>query len=221
MRNFLQEKAWQFILDEGINSLPIFPSKIIKRHGWILHTYEEFAAITARTMSDVIHKFDNEGFVFYSERKLNFVICYNNTFPPPVIRWTLMHEISHIILNHISPSISALSRVRTEERTLFEQEAQGFARRVLCPSIILHDCAAISPERIMSLCGVSHEAAVYRSAYMHKLEQRGKFRAHPLERMVETQFEDFLECVIKNNFINGKFSQIVIFCIFERTYFCG
>lgn len=201
MRNFLQETAWQFILDEGISALPVYPSRIIKKHCWGLLTYTEYAARVHQSVPEVIRKYDQEAFVFWSNREQSFIICYNDSFPPDVIRWTLMHEIGHIILGHVTPAVPALSRVRSEERTLFETEAQGFARRVLCPSIILHDCGAIEPEQIMQLCGVSHEASTYRSAYMKILEARGKFRIHPLERMVEAQFKDFLDSAIKNNFI--------------------
>lgn len=192
MRDFLQEMAWRFILDECIDSLPVYPTRIINRHGWKLYTYPEFANKVHKSVSALIEEFDKEGFVFWSNSEQNFVICYNPDFPPDVIRWTLMHEIGHIVLNHVTVSVPALSRVRTEQRSLFEVEAQGFARRVLCPSIVLHACRALEPAQIMRLCGISREAAGYRSEYIKALEVRNKFRAHPLEREVEQQFRLFI-----------------------------
>ena len=45
----------------------------------------------------------------------------------------------------------------------------------------------------MRLCGISREAADYRSEYIKKLECRGKFCVDPLEREVEKQFAPFVE----------------------------
>lgn len=192
MQAYLRDAAWKFILEQGINSLPVHPSRLIKQNGWILYTYNEFAAKIRRPVSDVIERFCPEAFVFWSAQKNNFVICYNSDYPSPVIRWTLMHEISHIVLGHISSEVPSLNRVRSEQRSIFEIEAQGFARRVLCPSIVLHDCNATEPYEIMYLCGISHEAAVYRSQYIKELELRNKWRSYPLERAVEEQFRIFI-----------------------------
>lgn len=192
MREFLQEAAWRFLLAERIEELPVRPSKIIARHGWLLYTYREFCDITGYTMAELIQRHDREGFVFWSNRRETYVVCYNQAFTPSTIRWTLMHEIAHVVLGHVAPGLPAPSRIRSDQRNLFELEAQGFARRVLCPSIVLHDCNAFEPRQIMALCGVSYEAARYRSDYIKKLERRGKFLAHHLEQEVERQFRQFV-----------------------------
>lgn len=192
MQSYLRDLAWNFILDQRIRSLPVNPSRLIKQNGWRLYTYAQFADRIGQTLEKVVEQFSREAFVFWSQRENNFVICYNASFPVPVIRWSLMHEIAHIVLGHISPEVPSLNRVRSEERSVLEIEAQGFARRVLCPSIVLHDCRAISPESIMYLCGISREAAEYRSKYMQELERRNRWRSHPLEVAVEKQFRIFI-----------------------------
>lgn len=192
MQSYLRDSAWNFILEQGIRSLPVNPSRLIERNGWVMYTYVQFAKKLGRTVGEIAARFSPEAFVFWSVRENNFVICYNANFPVPVIRWSLMHEIAHIVLGHISAEVPSLNRVRSEERSVFEIEAQGFARRVLCPSIVLHDCRAISPESIMFLCGISREAAEYRSKYMQELERRNRWRTHPLEAAVEKQFRIFI-----------------------------
>lgn len=192
MRRFLQEAAWRFLLDEEIEQLPIYPSHIAKRHGWKLYTYAQIADRLHISTRDLIRKYDKDAFVFWSLADKTYVICYNSEMPPSVIRWSLMHEIAHIVLGHIGPDVPYLSRVRSEERSLWEVEAQGFARRVLCPSIVLHNCHTIEPPQIAQLCGISMEAAKHRSDYIKTLEARGKFRVHPLERAVEEQFKPFV-----------------------------
>lgn len=192
MQAYLRDAAWRFILQQGIRSLPVNPSRLIKQNGWILYSYSEFAATIRQPVSTVIDRFSPEAFVFWSSYENTFVICYNADYPNPVIRWSLMHEIAHIVLGHISSDVPNLTRVRSEQRSMFEQEAQGFARRVLCPSIVLHDCNATEPYEIMKLCGISHEAAVYRSQYIKELELRNRWRIYPLERAVEEQFRIFI-----------------------------
>lgn len=210
MRDFLQESAWWFILEEGINFLPVYPHEIIRRHGWKLYTYSEYAKLIDTSVDTVIAKYDKDGFVFWSNCEHTFIICYNETFSPNMIRWTLMHEIAHIILGHVSAPVSVMSRVSEAERSLFEVEAQGFARRILCPSIILHDCRAIEPGQIMHLCGVTWETAQYLSEYVKRLEARGKFRAHPLEREVEKQFQAFILRFFRNQYRFDFFRELHI-----------
>lgn len=192
MRNYLQESAWRFLLDQNINALPVDPFRLASQNGWLVYTYEEFATLVHRSVQDLINRYENDGFAFWSRRDGCFIICYNAALPFSVCRWTLLHEIAHIHLRHINSQTTILSRVRTEDRPLFEREAQGFARRVLCPSIVLHNCKAFEPEQIMRLCGVSGEAAGYRSEYIKKLEARGKFNTDPLETQVEEMFAPFV-----------------------------
>lgn len=192
MRNYLQNAAWRFILEQNIDSLPVDPFRIALQNGWIIYTYEEFATLVNKSVETLIERYENDGFAFWSRRDGCFIICYNSSLPFSVCRWTLLHEMAHIYLNHISADSPLLSRVRTKERSLLEVEAQGFARRVLCPSIVLHDCKAFEPDEIMRLCGISREAAGYRSEYIKKLEVRGKFRIDPLEIQVEKQFSSFV-----------------------------
>lgn len=192
MRNFLQESAWRFLLDQNIDSLPVDPFRIASQNGWVIYTYEEFSTIVNRTVEDLISRYEKDGFAFWSRHDECSIICYNSALPFSICRWTLLHEIAHIHLRHINPQAPILSRVRSADRPLFEREAQGFARRVLCPSIVLHGCKAFEPEQIMRLCGISYEAAVYRSEYIKQLDARGKIGVHPLERQVEAMFAPFV-----------------------------
>lgn len=192
MRNFLQEAAWCFMLEQNINALPVDPFSLASRNGWQIYTYEEFATLIHRSVHDLIKRYENDGFAFWSGHDDSFVICYNASLPFSICRWTLLHEIAHIYLGHISSETPLLLRIRTEDRPLFEREAQGFARRVLCPSIVLHSCRAFEPEQIMRLCGISREAAGYRSEYIKKLEAHGKFNLNPLERRVSKMFAPFV-----------------------------
>lgn len=192
MSEYLTKSAWQFLLKQDICALPINPLQLCSKNGWIVYTYTQLSDLVHKSVPQLIELYDNDGFVFWSSQKRKYVICYNSAMPSPVCRWTLLHEISHIYLEHVAPHTPTLLRVRTEQRPFFEIEAQGFTRRVLCPSIILHNCKAFEPAEIVLLCGISREAAEYRSVHIKKLEDRGMFCTDPLERQVERRFAAFV-----------------------------
>lgn len=189
---FLREAAWNFLIEQNIRALPVNSRSIAARLGCRLFTYQEFSTRIKRPVEYLIEQYDNDGFVFWSKRDQQFIICYNDELPESVIRWTIMHEIAHIVLKHVTPEAPALTRIRKIEHPIFEKEADGFTRRVLCPSIVLHNCKTVEVEDIMRLCGISKQAAQHRSDYMKVLESRNKWRTDPLECAIEKQFMVFV-----------------------------
>lgn len=198
---FLREAAWHFLIDQKIKKLPVSSLAVAQSNGYKVITYKEFAEEIGKPIQYLIETYDNDGFVFWSKAESRFIICYNSDLPLAVCRWTVMHEIAHIVLGHVSPSTPALTRIRRIEHPRFEREADGFVRRVLCPSIVIHDCQATETSDIMSLCGISREAAEYRSDYIKKLEIRNKWRTDPLEIEVEQQFKLFILMHLRNKYM--------------------
>ena len=56
-------------------------------------------------------------------------------------------------------------------------------------------CGSCTPEAIAQVCGISKQAAEFRSARMRELEHRGRFYAHPLERQLISQFGSYIAAV--------------------------
>ena len=198
---YLREVSWNFLITHNIKSLPIDAFSLAKKLGYKLYTYNEFSLIIGKPIEYLIDKYDNDGFVFWSKNKQCFVICYNSNLPSNIVRWTITHEIAHVVLGHVSQNTPTLTRIRKINRPQFEIEADGFTRRVLCPSIVLHNCQAFETQEIMALCGISQKAAKFRSDYMKTLEKRGMYRTDPLEIIVEKQFETFVVKYIRNKFM--------------------
>ena len=67
-----------------------------------------------------------------------------------------------------------------------------FTRRVLCPSVVLHELRGLRAPQIEQLCGISHIASVYQERRMKLLEERNMFYTSPTEREIEAQFHDFI-----------------------------
>jgi len=196
-KSYLRINAWKFILEQNICYLPVDPLQLAFQLGYHVLTYEQYARIVRKPVSVIIQQYDADGFSFWSARDSCFIITYNAMQSPASCRWTMMHEIAHIHLGHLSPHRPVFSRIRSDDRSLFEIEAQEFARRILCPSIVLHNCQVESVEELSQLCGLSRSAAVHRLSHLNMLIARQRFRTNPFEVLVEEQFEKFTQYYLR------------------------
>lgn len=102
IRKYLRSTTSEFILQNNIRYLPVDPFPIAERNHWETLTYSQFSAIIGKSKSYLIKNYDAKGFVFFSSKKQTFIICYNSSLPFNIIRWTIVHEMGHIYLKHIS-----------------------------------------------------------------------------------------------------------------------
>lgn len=110
------------------------------------------------------------------------------------IRFTVAHELGHILLGHeITPDKSGHFRTASDRREPAETQADEFAARLLAPACVLWGLGAYEPEEIARICDISAEAAGYRAERMKVLRARGKFLTSPLERQVYEAFRPWIE----------------------------
>lgn len=107
-------------------------------------------------------------------------------------RFTLAHELGHIILGHVG-RVGLLNREPSPEDDPLEQAANVFASRLLAPACVLWGCNVQSAAEIAQLCGISQTAAQFRWERLQLLYQRGKFLTSPLERQVYAQFRPYID----------------------------
>jgi hypothetical protein len=77
-------------------------------------------------------------------------ICYNDSLPIGRIRFSLMHEMGHIVLNH--------SENRTHQ---MEQEANYYASNILAPRMAIHYAKCKNENDVTKLFSLTSEAAQY------------------------------------------------------------
>lgn len=77
------------------------------------------------------------------------VIYYNDSMPDRRIRFTIMHEIGHIILDH------------TEHSDLAESEANYFAKYALAPPPLVHQLQIEDYVELADTFDISYECALY------------------------------------------------------------
>lgn len=102
----------------------------------------------------------------------------------PQTRYTITHEIGHIVFGHTETSGSS---------DVDEYAAERFAIDVLAPACVLWGLNLRSTEDIARVCNISLTAAKIRAERMEILYRRNKFLTSPLERQVFEQFYDFIQ----------------------------
>ena len=125
------------------------------------------------------------------------------------IRFTIAHELGHLLLGHVDQAPAhtivtpVLFRKSEAELSPEEQAANIFASRLLAPACVLWGLGAQNAEQIAAVCDISQEAASYRMERLRKLYRRNdeflQTRGHPcflqspLERRVYGQFEAYIQ----------------------------
>lgn len=175
-----RDSVWRLLIDLGISELPINTVKVCAELGIKLHYYEP--TDESDGMSCYINNIPH---IFVSSAVL-----------PERRRFTVAHEIGHIILNHVG-KFELVNREPTLQDNPIEQAANVFASRLLAPACVLWGCNIHSSEEIQQLCKISKTAAEYRMQRMNELYKRNRFLTSPLERKVYSQFETF---IIQNKF---------------------
>ena len=119
-------------------------------------------------------------------------IIYNDNDTISSKRFTVAHELGHILLGHPHKS-GYFSQRNGRNYESNEMQADSFASRLLSPACILWGLDLHTPEEIADYCQISMWLARFRANRMRELYERNKFLTHPLERQVYANFEEYIQ----------------------------
>lgn len=159
---YCNQKACEFLEHYNIATFPIDVEKIIHLNHWGLVRYSELMEKFKLTRNSVIRCLgSNDGYTIWDGS--NYTISYNDDeYLGERTRFTLMHEIGHIYLNHLidfgTTKIYRGSLTKSEYKVL-ENEANAFARNVLIPTAILQRLRVKNVPNIAQYFGVTYTAA--------------------------------------------------------------
>lgn len=170
-----RDHVWQLLLRQNIHELPVRVSAVCRDLGVIVK------------VSDRAEK-DGQSFILGDTP----VVIIKSTCTIGRQRFTLAHELGHILLGHVG-KYELVNREPSPGDNPIEQAANVFASRLLAPACVLWGCNARTPEQIAALCDISLQAATFRAERMALLYERGKFLTSPLERQVYEQFADYIQ----------------------------
>ncbi len=130
-----RDASWSLIIENSISELPINIAPILK-------------------FLDIVVYKDTSGQIPPYER--GYSVFENNTqlivvpdCPIPQKRYTIMHEVGHIVMAHI------------QNEPKYEYEAERFAIDMLAPACVLWGLDIHEPEQIATLCNISITSAKY------------------------------------------------------------
>lgn len=118
---FVRKKARQLLKDAGITKSPILLNEVIK----YVHSRYKVDVIGASLPEEI------DGLSVEYNGTSN--IGYNQNKHPHRIRFTLAHEIAHIILGHVNP----LNGRGLQQSKVDEKEADEFAAELLMPKDLI------------------------------------------------------------------------------------
>lgn len=165
-----------------IRNIPIDCYEIALKMGIILKPYsqlDEAGLAAAQDKSDdgfcLLRKEGSKPFTY-----LQWYIFYNDQLSLKRIRFTLMHEIGHIVLDH------------TEESDLAEAEANFFAKYALAPPPLVHRVFPDDYMELGSAFDLSNQCAMYAFSYYKKWLLYGDedYRHEELELIDQFEMDD-------------------------------
>ena len=180
MYQAVRDSAWRCLLDFGIDRLPVDVRSMARQMG-----------IRVVRNSEVGDLLPNENGKAYFDGT-NWLIIYNDNNPTELSRFTLAHELGHILLGHEMAYIRYAQVSEFTVKPKAEQQADTFALRLLCPACVLWELGLTAPQEIANACHVSIERAEQRAARLWRLAERDRFFTSSLERQVRDRFAAYI-----------------------------
>ncbi|MGN1119866.1 MAG: ImmA/IrrE family metallo-endopeptidase, partial [Oscillospiraceae bacterium] len=158
----VRDNSWRVLIDLNIRSLPVNLTEICGAMDITLLDNH-----TVRTLRP-----GESGVAVFQHDKWYIVVDETDTHGRQ--RFTVAHELGHILLGHEMKN-GYHTRRENMVRTSAESEADMFAARLLAPACVLWGLNARTAEQIADICDISRSAAEYRASRMEELRKRNKF----------------------------------------------
>ena len=176
---YVTKIAYDFLLELGYNKFPIEPFKVFEDLSEYVTCLPWSEARNTLKSKDPFHlkELHAEARTIRSRNEGKYYIVFDDVEvnSDNRIRWTIMHEIGHIVLGHLTDfGETALDRggLTKKKYGVLEIEAHYFAAEVLMPTSLLKFFSDITVDEISLLFGVSDDAAtrkykrVFKATYM-------------------------------------------------------
>lgn len=183
--DYCNQRACDFLEEFKITTFPVDVEEIIRRNKWGLVKYSELMGYFGCDRMKVIQCLGSEdGFTTWDGD--NYTISYNDdSILGNRIRFTLMHEIGHVYLNHLidfeSTQIYRGSLTKAENKVL-ENEANAFARNVLVPTSMLQHLTNKNINNVAHRFGITPSAAQTRLE-LYNTDVQANNRSNVLNRL--------------------------------------
>ncbi len=178
----VRNASWQCLLDVGIGELPVRVIQITKHFD-----------IKVIKNSDCHLLRPSQYGISFVDKNDKWVIVYDDHDKIQRVRFTVAHELGHIVLGHPLYDTGNHTRMFDINRPQVEIEADSFAVRLLAPACVLWGLDLYTAEEISAVCDISYTAAKYRADRMRELRTRQMFLSHPMEQQLYAAFKAWID----------------------------
>ena len=155
----LYRRGEEILLRAGVSGFPIDPTWLAHQNGVLVVGYERFSAVSGVPLAELC-EISEDGFCTY--RNGEYIIVYNRAIlSVGRKRWTILHELSHILLGHISPGNETVYGRTKAVRRWMEKEADILTKCLIAPLPIALACGVKDENELRRLFGLSQEASEY------------------------------------------------------------
>lgn len=173
--NWTRALARSVLVANKVDSFPIDVRALIKTiDGTCIKKYSTRASRENITIQQYSAAYGTEeGFTLYSPHSNRYTVVYNDTCKSiGRVRWTLAHELGHMVLNHHKDfDQTRLTRngLTNDEYQVLDKEADAFAAELLAPTILAAISGWTSITDLMRHNGLSKQAASNRSKSLNNI----------------------------------------------------
>lgn len=183
-----RDASWRILLDCEVGRLPVDLNVICSKLHIKVRTYASAEGLVRKIGARGV----TDGVLLYHHNQP--LILYDGDLPSARIRFTVAHEIGHLVLGHVAPGQrTTINRELSPTDSPLETAANQFAARLLAPACVLWGLGLHGADEIASACHISMQAASFRADRMEHLYARNKFLTSPLEREVYNRFLPYME----------------------------
>lgn len=173
-----EQLALQALLAAEIDRLPVKLSTVAACYQVGLFTYRDYARATETTMAQLADRFGADG--FSQNLRGRMAVFYNDSGNPRRVRWTVAHELGHILLGHLNGG--------GMDRKDSDRHADALAAELLCPQVVVTACGCGSKQQLAELCDISQTAAECRLREIRRREERRL----PEDELLLERFGEFI-----------------------------
>lgn len=191
---YASQRAWAIIKHFNFHTYPIDIYAIYEASTIIAKTYQYYAAKQGLTTEEYIEAAGGakDGFSIYDNGQ--YIVAFNTeNMTKGRIRWTLAHELGHVVLKHFEEfEATRLSQsgLTEDEYSVLDVEANIFASELLCSPAMV----GLLPEQERNVDYISRLFFISRQAAEKAIEQWSKYpRLHGKHAtFFEQQFPSYL-----------------------------
>lgn len=175
--SYVTRRAYKLLAELEIGSFPVDPFQIIRNfNNWRLLGWKELRDNCGDPDPMYLHRDRKDAETSIIRGDNRYMIVYDETIDYlPRIRFTLAHEIGHIVLGHFiefEGTRMDVDLLTKAEHKVLETEADAFAAELLAPKTIIRRYPNIRFEQddIARICFLSDKAAAIRAKELRRMD---------------------------------------------------